>query len=44
MLANKRTAKLINRIRKEINSITIKKCSKSLGASGLKRSKNLQPF
>jgi len=44
MLANKRTAKLINRIIKEINSIIIKKCSKGLGASGLKRSKNLQPF
>jgi hypothetical protein len=44
MFANKRTAKLIKRIKKEINSITIKKCSKTLGASGLKRSKNRHPF
>jgi len=44
MFANRRTAKLIKRIKKETNSIIIKKCSSSFGASGLKRSKNLQPF
>jgi hypothetical protein len=44
MLANKRTAKLIKRIKKEINSIIIRKCSNNFGASGLKRSKKRHPF
>jgi hypothetical protein len=44
ILANNRTAKLIKRIKKEINSIIIKKCSNNFGASGLKRSKKRQPF
>jgi len=44
MLANKRTAKLIKRIKNDINSIIIKKCSNSFGASGLNRSKKRHPF
>jgi len=44
ILANRRTAKLIKRIKKEINSIIIRKCSNIFGASGLKSSKNRHPF
>jgi len=44
MLANKRTPRLMNRIKKDMNSITIKKCSNGLGAIGLKSSKNFHPF
>jgi antitoxin (DNA-binding transcriptional repressor) of toxin-antitoxin stability system len=44
IFANNRTARLIKRIRKDINSITTKNGIIIAGAVGLNRSKKRQPF